>query len=378
MKHHGLSKLVIFILFLGSCLSCSAQSCVDSVTTVFSGYAPNYLKNDKVWLVRRGNLGKVKDQVVDSAVINKDSSFRFIHKGKRGQVLIVSAGVSDTPVVLEQGSVHIDFNTPTIDLGGTPLNDALHQFTVGYGDILRNRGLANGAVERDSTLSAPRKTEKYDSIMHHAVSQAVSQALPVIRKYHDTELAEYAMSECLRWTGENIQLFDSLYDAMDRRAVTMPRLQQVIERMENVRLSSPGSMFRDFTVAQGNLDGTPVRLSDYVGRGKYVLLDFWASWCIWCRAEFPTLAKVYAKHKNDNFEIVGLVVDDKLKDTKAALEKEQMVVWPQIVNAGAAERELYGVEGIPEIILFDPTGRIVARGLRGERLIKTVDAVLAE
>lgn len=373
------NRFLTFFLLLLVASSVFALPIDDGVVSMkIQGKAPDFMKGQMLELIRRGNLNEVKDKMVDSVWVRNDGTFVFTHTGKANQVLTLSAGVLDAPIVMEKGTVTVDLSNIGCNLGGTPQNDALRDFVKGSGEILRQRGLADGEVEKDSTLSKEILALKYDSITQEAVSKAVVLTLPVIRKYSNSELAEYAMQECMRWTGENVGLFDSLYNAMGRREVTMPRLQQVIRRMEHIRQTSPGMMFRDFTVAQGNLNGTPAKLSDYVGRGKYVLLDFWASWCIWCRAEFPTLAEVYAKHKDDNFEIVGLVVDDRLEDTKAALKKEPMVVWPQIVNAGVAERTLYGVEGIPEIILFAPDGRIVARGLRGERLVKTVDAALKE
>ncbi len=370
---------LIFLLLFAFAISVFAFSPSDEdiVSMEIQGKAPTYMKGQKLLLIRRGNLGEVKDKMIDSVWVRNDGTFAFTHMGKGNQILVISAGVVDAPVVMEKGRIFVDLAKSGGNLGGTPQNDVLSDFVKGSGEILRQRGLANRAVEEDSTLSRVALAMKYDSVTQVAINKAVSLTLPVIRQYPYSELAEYAMQECMRWTGENTTLFDTLYNAMGRREVTMPRLQQVIRRMEHIRQTSPGMMFCDFTVAHGNLDGTPAKLSDYVGRGKYVLLDFWASWCIWCRAEFPTLAKVYAKHKDDNFEIVGLVVDDHLEDTQAALKKESMVVWPQIVNAGVAERTLYGVEGIPEIILFAPDGRIVARGLRGEKLVKTIDAVLA-
>ncbi len=124
---------------------------------------------------------------------------------------------------------------------------------------------------------------------------------------------------------------------------------------------------------QPTADGRPVKLSDY--RGKYVLLDFWASWCGWCRAEFPVLKEVYAKYKDQNFELLGIAVNDDREKTLKAM-KEDGVTWPQILNTGKVAMEAYGIAGIPEIILFAPDGKILARGLRGDELKAKVVEVM--
>ena len=134
-------------------------------------------------------------------------------------------------------------------------------------------------------------------------------------------------------------------------------------------------MFTDFTITDGNVDGTPVSLSDYVGKGKYVLVDFWASWCGWCRAEFPVLKEVSAKYKDQNFELLGIAVNDDREKTLKAM-KEDGVTWPQILNTGKVAMEAYGIAGIPEIILFAPDGKILARGLRGDELKAKVVEVM--
>ena len=133
--------------------------------------------------------------------------------------------------------------------------------------------------------------------------------------------------------------------------------------------------FIDFTIAHGNMDGSAASLSDYVGKGKYVLVDFWASWCMPCRMEAPTIAEVYNKYKGDKFEVLGVAVWDKRDETIAAI-KEDGYTWPQILDAKTIPTELYGIQGIPHIILFGPDGEIVARNLRGNRLKTKVAEVM--
>ena len=131
-------------------------------------------------------------------------------------------------------------------------------------------------------------------------------------------------------------------------------------------------MFTDF---EAEYDGKVQRLSDYVGKGKYVLVDFWASWCGPCRGEIPTIIELYNKYAGDKFEVLGVATWDEPEDTKKAIE-ELGIKYPQIMNAQKAGSDAYGIEGIPQIILFGPDGTILKRDLRGEEMVKAVEEAL--
>lgn len=146
--------------------------------------------------------------------------------------------------------------------------------------------------------------------------------------------------------------------------------KDLARRIEQVKKTSAGVEAQDFT--QPDVDGKPVKLSDY--RGKYVLIDFWASWCAPCRRENPNLVKTYAEYQKEGFEILGVSLDkaaDKAKWIKAI--QDDKLTWKQVSDLKGWENEAgmkYDVKAIPMNFLVDPNGKIIAKYLRGEALDK--------
>ena len=154
-----------------------------------------------------------------------------------------------------------------------------------------------------------------------------------------------------------------------RKALGLPELAPSdwkAEAEQNRVEKDPEKPFTDFSVVY---QGKTTRLSDYVGRGQYVLVDFWASWCAPCLKEIPKFILAYNKYKDKGLQVVGVAVSDKPANTERAMKTEG-INYPQIINAQDIAKKAYGISSIPETILFAPDGTIVARGLRGEDIEK--------
>ena len=135
------------------------------------------------------------------------------------------------------------------------------------------------------------------------------------------------------------------------------RVNKLVEAAENKARTQPGNKFVDFEIAN---DSTVQRLSDYVGKGKYVLVDFWASWCGPCIRETKVIKEILQEYGPKGLQVLGVAVWDEPQNTLDAIEKHQLP-WPQILNAQTVPTDLYGISGIPCIILFGPDGTIISR-----------------
>ncbi len=133
--------------------------------------------------------------------------------------------------------------------------------------------------------------------------------------------------------------------------------------------TAEGQMFTDFEV-------NGVKFSDFIGKGKYVLVDFWASWCGPCKAELPNILAVYDKYAGKDFNVIGVPVWDERPDTDVAIE-ELGIKYEQIfVGDDHTPTEVYGINAIPHIILFAPDGTVAKRNLRGADIEEAVKEAL--
>ncbi len=167
-----------------------------------------------------------------------------------------------------------------------------------------------------------------------------------------------------------------LFNNFSAELKSSPLGKKTLERINIAKRAQPGTKATDFT--QNDLNGKPFTLSSL--RGKYVLLDFWASWCAPCRAENPNVVKAYNELKGKNFEIVGISLDyPGSKGAWAAAVKSDGLPWIQVSDLNGWKNEValtYGINSVPQNLLIDPQGMIIGKNLRGEALTEKLKQLI--
>ena len=309
-------------------------------------------------------------EVYDSCVVKK-GKFKFKNKITGEKVLKVNIDKSRrTEAVLMVGNktkATVDFTT----------NPATVTDKGGYNDQLT--AMMNSATEAGEAVNAKIEQMMNEGKSREEIAEAISADIEAvydiyrnaIKDNKDNIIGAYVAGMAARQFYSNLEEIDELI-ATVKYAGEMAPIKALRENYQKAEATQAGKMFVDF---EGyTIDGKPSRLSDYVGKGKYVLVDFWASWCGPCKGEIPNLIELQNQYGGEKFTVLGVNVWDDEEAFKLALEEEG-ITYPQIVipqNNKDNATELYGIQGIPQIILFGPDGTIIRRNLRGQSMMDFV------
>ncbi|MDR3268731.1 MAG: AhpC/TSA family protein [Tannerella sp.] len=275
-------------------------------------------------------------------------------------------------VVREAGTIEVDLSN-YVNIGGTPLNEALKMYLTGLNDIYASASEAYEKISEEYKNDEATLFERLKEYQNVALLNYNTLNTEHFDAHKKNAIGSYIFNS---WTHTlSPEKVDSLYADLGDPQKNDLSVRRIMETNEKKKRTMIGKPFTDFTIESGNIDGTMASFSDYIGKGKYVLVDFWASWCGPCLAENPVIADVYGKHKGDKFEVLGVAVWDERNATLEAIQTHG-IVWPQIIDAQSIPTEIYGISGIPHIMLFGPDGTILARDLRGDALKAKVAEVL--
>ena len=257
---------------------------------------------------------------------------------------------------------------------GTPLNDEHTQKSKYRKGLIEEARAKLKSIRADKNLDDKAKEEAQEKVSDELYAKIKPLAEADLKEHSNDAIGLIALQTLLGMEDVNVAKAEALLQQAGDRLRAEESITKMVARLRRVEATQAGAQFVDF---EGVDDANKaVRLSDYVGKGHYVLVDFWASWCGPCRREIGHLKKVRDAYTDKGLVILGTVVWDEMEDHLKAM-KELEITWPQIFNKTEAT-ELYGIAGIPQIILFDPAGKIVARDLRGEEINKLLDKALQD
>lgn len=231
-------------------------------------------------------------------------------------------------------------------------------------------------------ISEEERQDLMEDAYEEVVETYVDYNKAVALKNKDNVIALSALSSVssLMETDDVLEVLNALSPEMQAH----PYAIHLKENLEAIMNTAEGKMYVDFEadhIYALAADGTPltkkVKFSEYVGQGKYVVVDFWAPWCGPCMAEIPNLVEIYKKHKGPKFDMLSVAVWER-QGPQVTLDtiKEKGLSWQHITNTQDIATKVYGIEGIPHIMIVGPDGTIISRNIRGAELAEKVADLL--
>ena len=243
-------------------------------------------------------------------------------------------------------------------------------------------------VDADETLTDEQKEEKYEALEETAIGKLVAGGRKVLAKNaSNVEVAPKVISNIYPYM--DVDELEEMIAPLSDEVKATEAVSYLIEGLTSKKATAVGKKFVDFTVdhvAGVDKDGNPIyekkSLSDFVGKGKVMLVDFWSPWCPPCKAELPNIKAVWEKFHGDDFDVLSVAVweESRKMDWHNTIDTAAFygIKWQQLNNGHTEPADLYGISGIPHMILFDKDGTILKRGddLRGTKLEPAVAEVL--
>jgi len=184
---------------------------------------------------------------------------------------------------------------------------------------------------------------------------------------NNSPIAMFALGQMAGWD-INPEVVEPIYKALSEPARATPSGKAFAEKIATAKKTSVGAMAMDFT--QNDTLDVPVSLSSF--KGKYVLIDFWASWCGPCRQENPNVVKAFQTYNTKGFTVLGVSLDQPgAKDKWIKAIHDDKLTWTQVSDLKYWDNQVakqYGIQAIPQNFLVDPSGKIIAKNIRGEEL----------
>lgn len=345
--------LLVAVPFFGLAQSQKKTEEMASKGFVISGNVTGFTNGTSVSFLNEQTNQPEKQTTIENG--------KFIIKGEMQEpgfkVLIFGDQPPAVPLFLDNSNVKISGDKSSLDkvsVTGSPSNTQFNEFTTAlkpYEQIF-----AEGAV--------------YDSNATHAVENL---SVNFVKKHPDSYVAPLAIIRLYQAT-QNGNEAEKLYKMMPSKIQASGLGQYVNQQIQESKINPIGSVIQDFS--QKDTAGNMVNVSSL--RGKYVLIDFWASWCRPCRMENPNVVIAYNKYHDKNFTILSVSLDQAKPAWLDAIKMDGLT-WNHVSDLKGWNNEvaaLFQIRSIPQNLLIDPNGKIIAKNLRGPVLDNKLSELL--
>ena len=360
-------KRIAYLLVAGSMV---LTACNNEPAYKISGTIENVADGETVYLQEMQGRDMV---ILDSAIV-KNGTFTF--KGRQDST--VYRYITYQPqelwadLFLENGNILVKLGEES-QATGTPNNDIYQGFKDKFVTYNQEMGELYQKARTDSTLTNEQREE-----LMKQIETKDAEAMDMV---YNTIAANIANPVGIYLLPNYAAAFDlekqaALADQIPAEYKTNERIARLISNIEVAKKTAVGQKYIDF--AMNDPKGKEVKLSDFIGKNKYTLVDFWASWCGPCKKEMPNVVAAYKEYNKKGFGIVGVSLDNDGDKWKEAIKTWGMT-WPQMSDLkgwnceGAA---IYGVRSIPATVLIDQECNIIARNLRGEAIKEKLSELL--
>ena len=288
-------------------------------------------------------------------------------------------GGSDDAVqfILDEGKIKIEIkgHLKTAKISGSAANDGFQKFQKGQSRFEEQFSKLNKEAQAAAQSGVPMDSlqRKYEPIFNAVQKEMTDYKMSFIRENSNTYISLLLVSDVARTTQNYIQA-DSLWNLLDYKIKDGAIAKQIKAFLTSQKKTSLGAQAPDFSLA----DTSSKKLSLSSLKGKYVLIDFWASWCKPCRDENPNVVQAYQSFKDKGFTVLGVSLDRDRKSWLNAIKADQLA-WNHVSDLKFWSSEaavLYGITAIPRNFLLDPQGKIIARDLRGPALLEKLKELL--
>ena len=364
---NNMRKVIFLAAFMAAAVSSMAQQVKYSISGTYND------DGKKVYLI-----DKLTENAIDSFVV-ASGKFSFKGSAEKDAFLGVKAENQNWSVVFFNDGTPVSVNVNDSTLKGSPLNERMVKYDIELDTPMRN---LRAKISKMPQSEIEAHGEEIMTEMNKVLDEQIAFANKVFKE-ESNSLIPLLFSQ-LYFYDNGVEEYDELvkkqlpFSNHPYLKKARDEVAEVMKPEEGPKTAFIGQQFTDLEMADP--DGKMHKLSDLVGEGKWLLVDFWASWCGPCRQEMPNVLEAYNKFHDKGFEVVGISFDQKKEAWVKAIEQLNMP-WLQLSDLkgwNCAAAPAYKIDAIPDNLLIDPQGKIVDRALRGKPLHKRLEKIFGE